>query len=152
MALVKDTNSYCNVAEADAYFVGRLDVAAWTAAALEQKEQALITATSLLDSLSWQGTVISASQPLMFPRYGYYSDPSAGIEVDMATVPKRIVQATMELAYHLLNNDGLLDDTGGVNSLTIGNISLSGVRSAPSLPSHIKRIIKPIRLIGRSWW
>lgn len=152
MALVKDTNSYCTVAEADAYFVGRLDVAAWTAASPEQKEQALITATSILDSLSWQGTVISTNQSLMFPRIGYYSDPSQGVGVDMAIVPRRVVQATLELAYHLLNNDGLLDDTGGAGNLTIGNISLSGIKAASKMPSHVKRIIKPMRLIGRSWW
>ena len=48
MALVKGVNSYATVAEADAYFLNRLDVAAWNDADETQKYQSLITATSFL--------------------------------------------------------------------------------------------------------
>lgn len=155
MALIKGTNSYATVAEADAYFADRLDVAAWTTGNADRKSQALITATSLLDNLDWVGVAVSESQPLAFPRSGTYFDPRIGSDVALSdTVPERIVKATFEMAYHLLNNDGLLDNTGSVKNLSIGSIKLDLVLPANKLPLTIKRVIKPLLINSGSniWW
>jgi hypothetical protein len=156
MALTKGTNSYVTVDEANAYFADRLDVAAWTDGSDTQKSQSLITATMILDSLEWAGVAVSDSQSLAFPREGSYFDPRLGYDVDLsgAKAVSRINTATFELAYHLLNNDGLLDQTGSVTNLQIGNIDLSRIRRPDTLPSHVKTMIKPL-LANRgsnSWW
>lgn len=155
MALSKGTNSYVTVAEADAYFADRVDVVAWTSASAEQKSQALVTATAFLDEMSWTGIAVSDTQTLAFPRSGTYFDPRVGTEVVLdETVPRRVVQGVSELAYHLLNNDGLLDDTGGVVNLRIGSISLDSIYNPKTIPTNVKRIIKPLLINGGSttWW
>jgi len=156
MALAKGTNSYATVSEADTYFEDRLDVAAWTEANATQKAQALVTATAAMDNLDWVGVAVSDSQALAFPRTGIYFDPKLGIEIELSstTVPKRITTGTIELAYHLLNNDGLLDDTGSVENLTIGSITLSNVISANKVPGNVKKLIMPLQVNSgaRFWW
>jgi hypothetical protein len=153
MALAKGTNSYVTRLEADAYFADRLDIDAWTSATESQKDQALVTATSVLDNIEWTGTA-PEDQFLAFPRDGYYYDPKVGDYVQLTDVPKRIITATYELAYHLLNNDGLLDDTGEVTDLTVGSISLN-IKKAPSkIPDNVLAIVRPLLLNGgrKSWW
>jgi len=155
MSLVKGTNSYATVAEADAYFVDRLDVAAWSGASAEAKGQALVTATSSLDEMSWEGVAVASDQPLAFPRIGSYYDPKAGITVSMPSgTPTRVLNATYELAYHLLNNDGLLDDQGSVTDLSVGSISLS-IKSAPSkVPATVSSMVSPLLINNGAtlWW
>lgn len=155
MALQKGVNSYVTVDEADTYFADRLDVAAWTGASEEQKPQALVTATKMLDDLDWTGYVVSESQPLAFPRSGDYFDPRTGTTISLnSSVPMRVQNATMELAYHLLNNDGLLDDTGTVESISIGGINITNIRQANKLPGVVERLVKPLLVNAGSnmWW
>jgi len=156
MSLIKDTNSYVDVAEADTYFADRLDVAAWIEASADQKAQALITATSFLDSLVWVGNTISQEQLLAFPRVGEYYEPFHGMPTNLPNaVPKRIKEACMQLAYHSLNNDGLFDDTGEVESISISGISLSRPRKASKLPGYVKSLIRPLlreTYGGMTWW
>jgi hypothetical protein len=156
MALVKGTNSYATVEEADAYFSDRIDVAAWTSASSAQKAQALVTATRMLDQFEWIGVAVSDSQALAFPRSGTYFDPRLGMDVSLSenSVPNRILQATFELSYHFLNNDGLLDDTGSVDDISIGSIRLTTVIAPSKIPYFVKRLVKPLQLNGGSnfWW
>lgn len=155
MALTKGVNSYVTLAEANIYFEDRLDVSAWTAATDAQKSQALVTATMLLDSQDWLGTVRADNQSLAFPRAGTYNDPKLGKDIELSdTVPNRIINAVFELAHHLLNNDGLLDDTGTVSELSVGQINLN-IRSSPQkIPSFIKKNIRPLlaNAGNRLWW
>lgn len=156
MALVKGTNSYATVSEANAYFDDRLDVAAWLESNDTQKAQALVTATAMLDDLNWIGSAVSELQALAFPRRGMYFDPRLGTDVVLneTSVPARIVRGCFELAYHLLNNDGLLDNTGTVKDLRIGTISLSVVGNPDKLPAAVKRVIRPLLFSNgsSSWW
>jgi hypothetical protein len=156
MALVKNTNSYVDLAEADIYFGDRLDVAAWTDATDALKEQALVTATSMLDEQRWVGIAVSATQPLAFPRIGTYFDPRIGTEVafDSTATPDRVIKATYELAYHLLNNDGLLDSISSVDSLKVGPIELNNIRAISKKSLTVKNLITPMLVNGRSslWW
>jgi hypothetical protein len=155
MALTKGTNSYATVAEADTYFSDRIDVAAWTAADSTQKAQALVTASGILDDRPWTGVAISEDQPLAFPRNGSYFDPRLGTFVSMSSsVPNRIFVACIELAHHLCQNDGLLDDTGRSKDLKVGSIELTTVLPPNLIPPNVKRMIKPILVNGGSanWW
>lgn len=153
MAATKGVNSYVSLLEANAYFDNKLDVAAWVDAGDSQKEQALVTATRTLDVLEWKGTVRAEDQLLAFPREGSYFDPSRGKEVVFSTtLPQRLVDATYELAYHLLNNDGLLDDVGSVKSVSVGSISVNEIRPAGFLPSAVSKLIRPMRTQTHTVW
>jgi len=156
MALVKNTNSYVDLADADIYFGDRLDVAAWTGATDALKEQALVTATSMLDEQRWVGIAVSATQPLAFPRIGTYFDPRIGTEVafDETETPDRVIKATYEQAYHLLNNDGLLDSTSSVENIKVGPIELENIKSSSKKSSAVRSLITPMLVNGNSslWW
>jgi hypothetical protein len=156
MALVKGVNSYADMTEANTYFENKLDVAAWTDAPEIQKNQALCTATSLLDEFEWIGIAANATQSLAFPRKdAEYFDPKIGMPVVLSsTVPLRIIVATFELAYHLLNNDGLLDDAGRVKNLGIGDISLNAIIPPSKFPKRVRVSLAPLlRNNGKnSWW
>lgn len=156
MALSKGQNSYAEVTEADAYFADRLDAAAWTEASPELKAQALVTATRLLDDLRWTGSALEETQPLAFPRAGQYFDPRIGAFLTFQSdeVPQRVLSAIFELAHHLLENDGVLDSSGGVGSISVGTIRLDGVRKAPRVPAFVTSMVRPLLVNGgsNSWW
>jgi hypothetical protein len=155
MALAKGVNSYATVDEAEIYFLDRLDVVAWTSAPIEQRSQALVTATSMLDELQWVGTAISDSQSLAFPRSGQYFDPRLGTTVYLDNnVPNRVINATYEQAYHLLNNDGLLDEIGVVKDLSVSSIKLENIRLPSRISASAKRLLKPLMINNSSnlWW
>lgn len=155
MALVKDQNSYATVEEANTYFVNKLDVAAWVEASDTQKEQALITASQMLDNLDWSGQVVDPQQSLAFPRIGTYFDRRLGLIQEMNPTPLRVIVACYELAYHLLNNDGLLDNTGSVKSITVGPISIQNIVASSKVPSTVNVYIKDMlttAISGKMWW
>lgn len=155
MALTKGTNSYVSVAEADAYFWDRLDAVSWLSNDNIRKGQALVTATSLLDTMNWSGVAVSETQALAFPRMGEYFDPRVGTVVGFGNeVPKRVIDATFELAHHLLNNSGLFDETGSVTNLQVGSIVLEKITTPPKVPGSVLRQIKPMLENGGTnlWW
>ena len=158
MAVSKGVNSYSTVAEADAYFEDRLDVAAWTSAAPDQKGRALVTATMLFDQLDWQGSLRDPSQPLAFPRRGLYYSTRAEAPVEYTEqIPRRVLSGFYEMAYHLLNNDGLLDDSGGVDSLSVGGIALTKIRDPSKFPGVVKKLLRDFVKGGlagtpKLWW
>lgn len=168
MALVKGTNSYVTLNEADSYFDDRMDVAAWTNADCELKEQALITATSYLDEMDYLGQVALSTQTLSFPRVGIFMDTSRGIrdyfsstytftssdetESSLNRDMQLVRKATYELAYHLINNDGLMDRTGSFESIKVGSIEITDVTTASLFPSHIRRFLKPLLRGGGRYW
>jgi hypothetical protein len=137
--LTINTDSYVTLAEAETYFLSRIDTAAWTAGTPEQKEQSLATAARMLNELIWVGVATSDSQLLAFPRNGEYLEPILGkvIQLNPAEVPRRIKDAQCEQAYHLLNNDGLLDNTGTVSKIKVDVIEISGLDSTTAPPPRV---------------
>lgn len=133
MALSKGVNSWATTAEGDIYFADRLDVGAWTDANDTLKSQAMVTASALIEQMDFQ-------------------DPTTAIL--MPIVPPQIVKACFELAYHLLNNDGILDDSGRVVSLNVSSISLQRIIPPSLIPFMVKRILRPLLLNGgaRIWF
>jgi len=152
MALVKDTNSYATVVEADTYFADRLGADAWTSATSTKKAQALITATATLDQMSWSGVAKSSS--LAFPREGYFNDPSLGIPVDMSVVPNRIIKATIEPALHLLSNEDVLSAQQTFDSITVDTISLDFQTAPSKTPTSVMTLVRPMLINGGAslWW
>lgn len=147
MALQKGVNAYSTVDEANVYFADSLDVSAWAVAEATEKAKALVTAARVLDTFNWVGTSVTEEQPLAFPRSAEYFDPKIGTFVYIsANVPSRIINASFELAYHLLNNDGMLDNSGSVLNISVGPIKLDKLSSVPLIPPLVKKLIKPLLL------
>lgn len=148
-------NCYVTRSDADTYFSDRLESDAWSNAEDLTKDQALVTATQMLDDLTWSGIVANSDQPLAFPRSGSYFDPRKGYIVAFPDdIPDSIKVATYELALHLLSNDGLLSSTGSVTDLEVGPIKLKEVRSPPKVPMFVNQKIRAMLLNGgsRLWY
>lgn len=138
MALIKGTNAYASVEEADAYLADGLD-SGWSALDPDTKAKALVSATRLLDTLNWKGYAMDETQPLGFPR------------VDMGT-PTEVVKAAIRLAEYLAENGDTID-SGGVRSIKVGPIELDSIRPKSSIPSRIKNSLSQyIKNSGGSWW
>ena len=167
MALEVGVNSYVSLVEAEAYFADRLNVAAWTEADDPSKEQALVTAAKQLNLTRWIGVIADKSQTLAFPRIGCYFEPlyNETVKLDGTSVPTRILTANFEQAYHLLNNDDVLDSAGSPNRIKVDVIELeglqSGASSVPEMSSTVSGLIDPLRYengpasAGRpagAWW
>jgi len=165
MALVLNTNSYVTVVEASSYFATRMDADEWSTATDEQKDQALVTGTQLIDERHWIGSAVSSSQALAWPRKNaIYYDPKLGQQISIADteVPSQVKIAVYEQALHLLQNEDLLaQKTQTFESISIGSISLSDtnndVTKTSITPSIVLRPLKPLIRrdgigIGGSWW
>ena len=141
-------DSYCTVAEADAYNAARLFATAWSAASTPTKEAALKMATRLLDqiftrsmiedgayygysgqkvTLAWTGLPTTPeTQALCWPRTGMLNRNSYAIASDV--IPQDLKNATAELARQLIvadtsaNNDV---EAQGIQSLSAGPVSLA---------------------------
>ena len=124
MALVKGANSYVDVAEADAYFSSRMESSVWTTASTEDKEASLVTATDILNNISWKGST-SSHEALAFPRDVTYLEPRHGDYVQVVSdTPERIRQATYEQAKHLLLNPNIRDAAMRFDRLKVDVIEL----------------------------
>ena len=165
MALVLNTNSYVEIADADTYFDTRIDSANWFGSTDEIKEQALVTATQLVDDHAWIGSAVSSSQALAWPRKNaIYVDDRLGLQVTVAQneIPSRVKTAVYEQALHLINNEDLLAGTTQTfESISVGSISLtdsnSDVTRTSIKPSVVMRPLRPLMRRGTTgqgsgWW
>jgi hypothetical protein len=165
MALVLNTNSYVETADADDYFETRIDSANWFDADDEIKEQALVTATLLIDDNAWIGSAVSSSQALAWPRKNaIYNDDRLGLQVTIAEdeTPSRVKTAVYEQALHLVNNeDVLMGQSQTFESISVGSISISDSNGdttrTPMKPSTALKPIRPLIRkgstgMGAGWW
>jgi len=165
MALVLNTNSYVEIADADDYLETRIDSANWFDADDEIKEQALVTATLLIDDNSWIGSAVSSSQALAWPRdNATYNDARLGLSVTFANdeIPSRVKVAVYEQALHLIDNEDLLmGTTQTFESISVGSISISDsngdVTRTPIKSTQATKSIKPLIVKGSigqgaGWW
>jgi hypothetical protein len=98
-----NANSYVTVAEADAYFGQRLNSDRWFSSTLPVKESALVQATRWLDRQDYRGERTVPRQPRKWPREYVYDED--GYDVDPATIPQEVQDATCEAALALLAED-----------------------------------------------
>ena len=136
-------NSYITVEDADDYFAMRVHADNWDAASTATKQKVLMDATRRLDRIQYTGEKTSDTQALEWPRTGVILRDEA---IDDDEIPARILDAVCELALAVLNSN---IDTGvpeGVQSFTVGGVSvgLSGASSS-TFPPEVDRLIAPLR-------
>lgn len=142
-----NANSYCTVAEADAYFETQLYATTWTDADQEDKEKAMIMATRILDEeIDWQGVKTSEDQALRWPR-GNVEDRDGYIFVN-DEIPVFLQNATAELAHQLLlkNRFQTLDDAAtGIKSVKAGSVAVEfdKMDRISLLPQSVLSMIEP---------
>src|SRR5688500_3618315 len=89
-----NANSYCTIAEANAYHEAHLYAEAWTEGDDEKRIPALIWATRLLDEqMQWRGYPSTLEQALRWPR-SWVPDRDGQVFIDNAIVPTFLKHAT----------------------------------------------------------
>ena len=143
----------------------RIDSSEWESSDDETKEQALVTATQLIDERHWIGAAVSSSQALAWPRKNaIYYDPRLGQQITIANneVPSQVKIAVYEQALHLVQNEDLIaQKIQTFESISVGSISLSDsnndVTKTSITPSIILRPLRPLIRrdgigMGGTWW
>ncbi len=146
-----NANTYCTLAEAEAYFTTRLSCVAWTGATADNKNTALLMATRLLDTMyTWASWSTTETQALQWPRYALLDFLQLSYVADLA-IPPQLKNAEAELAMALLVEDRTLDseiETKGLTGLTVGPIELKfreyGVYGKP-IPDSVANMVP-------AWW
>jgi hypothetical protein len=120
--------SYGDSLEADDYFPTN---ATWNAASADAKEDALVQATTYIDgAYRFKGVKLTAAQGLQFPRSGAID--WSGNEI--VGIPRRLKQATFEMAVRALAGRPLQPDTergGQIKRETVGPITTEYADGAP---------------------
>jgi uncharacterized protein involved in response to NO len=137
--LIAGQNSYVSLDDANVIAATRLFASAWTRAEGATRLQALITATSLLDRMGWQGRPIAPTQPLAFPRVATGCPPGYPLSTE---TPTAIIIATVELAIHLLTT-GALSSAPIMQRMLGDSMVLYFPTIADELPKHVRRLIEP---------
>ncbi len=124
-------NSYCTLAEADAYHGRRLFSETWTTATDPIKTSALLWAARLLDEqIMWDGWPSSFTQPMCWPRMGMF-DKQRWL-IDLHIVPQGLKDAQAELARYLIESDRTtMLSTEGIADMTVGSIAVTFATSKP---------------------
>jgi hypothetical protein len=140
-------NAYCDLAFANQYHLDRPVVGVtWSGATDEQKNQAILWATKLMDALwCWSGAAVDAIQVLQWPRQGIIK--TTGYEyVSTTIIPIELQRATAEYARQLLASDlaGNSDiETLKITALRAGPVAFSfgeGVVAKP-VPDTVFNLI-----------
>lgn len=118
-----NANSYISVADASGYFSLSYNRTAWADVSTRDKEKSLAEATRLLDLfVQWKGYIASTTQRLRWPRTSVIDVD--GRTVDSESIPQAIKDATCELAYSILSNDGFDISENPVDKVKVGSISV----------------------------
>ena len=115
-------NSYVTLDEAIEYFILRSHSSAWED--FEDKENALITATSVIDwYVTWKGVRASGTQALDWPRAEVYD--KVGVYYEETVIPNDVKVAVYEYALSALSADRTADrDLAGLSEVRAGSLML----------------------------
>jgi hypothetical protein len=164
MTLELFTNSYITLEEANSFLESQSSL--WQEASEEQREKALIQATTLLDNELWLSQSVSVEQLLAWPRLRFsYYDPSFNriIQIDQGNVPRRLKLAVARQALHLLSYPSLFEESSvqDFERIRIGPIELDDkddnkAKKVSIIPyASVRKLIEPL-LSGNSssktWW
>lgn len=124
-----DYDSYATVEDAAAYLAADVVLApVWVAASADTQKQALITATRLLQRMTW----------------------AAGSSPDLTTTPSEVVEATILLAAAILQ-DPALSTTGGSPASSVkrvkagtAEVEFFSSRAATRLPPNVLTLLRPL--------
>ena len=125
MALDVGVNCYIARATAITYFTDLLHGADFLGASTTIQDQALVTATKMLDRQEWVGSKTDPAQDLDWPRTGI-SDPE-GVAVASDAIPQFILDATCELALALIQDAAVQtnsDTSTNIKSLKAGSAEI----------------------------
>ncbi len=138
--IIVGQNSYLSLADAQAIAATRLFTQAWDNASPCTKEQAIITATALLDRMGWQGRKLAPTQPIAWPRVAEGAPQGYPLTTE---TPEPIKTASVELAIHLLST-GSLGSTAAIMQQMLGDAMVMYYQHiADELPKHVRRLIEP---------
>jgi hypothetical protein len=147
-----NANSYLTRAEADIYFGDRLFASRWTGASNDNKDQALLWATKLIDAtIIFTGEKTAASQALEWPRTGMLD--RNGDAVSTSTIPQLLKDITAEVALTLLASDRLAESDAsvqGLSSLRAGPVTLTFKESIPA-PKAVAETIYNMFVFSWIW-
>lgn len=132
-------NCYVTLTQAKAYFVDAIHGAAWDAANEQQKAQALVTATRILDRVRWVGDRASSSQALQWPRTG--ATDRNGTAILSTAVPTEVREATYELALALLESNSLQSGTPAVTQISDGRTSVTFARASKASTAILSPVV-----------
>lgn len=144
------SNSYITQADADTYFLGRMNADNWTNAASSDKDQALVAATSRLDVELYVGVRSAQGQRLKWPRLNVVDEDNYLLSSDV--VPRFVQEACCELALDYLNagTEDRNAPTGleGFESVRVGPVSVTRDKAfmAGQLPAVVLRLISAYRV------
>lgn len=137
-----DSNSFCTLAEANAYHESRLDNESWNSASDSTKTSSLVWAARILDRLRWLGDIDADTQAMRWPRSDVYDQDGRSV----AGVPSFLKEAQAELALKLIK-DGSADDARELEQIKIGSISLNygdtTQESNSDLPDEVVSMVAP---------
>ena len=145
VTLVVSTNTYVTLAEADAYMAQVLYADAWTAAATDTRNRALVTACRDLAKVTYKHRKTDPDQTLDFPRaitsYLYTDDwQFVHATYDDTIIPQVVKDAQCDEALALLTgggNDRVSLQAQGVTSITLGKLTeVYGSSRTGGLVSH----------------
>ena len=100
-------NSYLTLTDANSQADNSLAGTSWTAASVDNRTRALLSATPYIDTLSFIGDRSSTTQALAWPRTNFNSDRY----ITKTEIPREITLATFDLAITLLSNPTLFTAT-----------------------------------------
>lgn len=112
---------YASQATADAYLAADVTAASWATATNDQKAQALVSSTRLLNRQTWQGT---ATDTMAWPRTGTTDDAQAYADV---------IEASILIAASLIDGTDVIT-SNGVNlqrRLKAGSVEIENFRQDP---------------------
>lgn len=143
-------NCFVSLAEANTYFENVFfgDSASWADQA-DKQESLLVTATRRLNSLTWGGYPLTATQSLAFPRnfasaYEYGYSPSTTVP---AVIPQWLKDATCEMAlWFWTESDRPATDAefGMLKSVKLGPVDYAfrDVKAGGNLPESVAAILR----------
>lgn len=146
------TNSYNTIAELDDYLDDSLRGGlTWEATDPDTKARAAITATRLIDRLTYEGTKTSAVQDLEFPRDGLTD--KYGDALPDATTPEEVLDAHAELTLELVLDSELEARISTAEGQTFKRVKAGSVElenflpgafvSITRFPSRIQNLLAP---------
>lgn len=136
---------YADRAIAEDYLAAALHATVWATATDLKKDQALITATRILDRQIWRGVKTSDSQPNEFPRDDMEIDG-----VDDGVTPQDIIDAACEIAELLLEGSDLQTTQNQSNKISFagaGTARVSFFRGAEGIATRFPQIVQ--ELVGK---
>lgn len=136
-------NSYSTVAAANTYLGDRYGFTVWAALTTTTKEQLLVTVTSILETMNWDGDIVSATQDLAFPRNGLVD--RKGATIANTVIPPEVLNALWlgagELAAKRWDLTGVKQS---VTSVSDGTVSVSfggGLIEVPGAEHGVPRVM-----------